>query len=52
MKPPPYSIFARDQVIDAIMALAQMAEKFDQLYASVGPICPSGMTPVYLKKTS
>jgi len=40
----------RQQAIDAIMALAQKAEKFDQLCASVGPTCPSGMTPVYLKK--
>lgn len=41
---------ARQQAIDAIMALAQKAEKFDQLCASVSPTCPSGMTPVYLKK--
>lgn len=40
----------RQQAIDAIMALAQKAEKFDQLCASVSPTCPSGMTPVYLKK--
>jgi transposase len=40
----------REQAIDAIMALAQKAEKFDQLCASVSPTCPSGMTPVYLKK--
>lgn len=41
---------ARQQAIDAIMALAQKAEKFDQLCASVSPTCPSGMTPFYLKK--
>lgn len=40
----------RQQAIDAIMALAQKAAKFDQLCAPVGPTCPSGMTPVYLKK--
>ena len=40
----------REQAIDAIMALAQKAEKFDQLCAPVSPTCPSGMTPVYLKK--
>nr|MBC8361992.1 transposase [Candidatus Desulfatibia profunda] len=40
----------RQQAIDAILELAQKAEKFDQLCATVSPTCPSGMTPVYLKK--
>lgn len=39
----------REQAIDAILALAVKAEKFDQLY-NVCPSCPSGMTPTYLKK--
>jgi transposase len=37
----------REQAIDAILMLAGKAEKLDQLHA---PTCPSGMTPVYLKK--
>lgn len=40
----------RRQAIDAILELAQKAEKLDQLCAAVSPTCPSGMTPVYLKK--
>lgn len=40
----------RQQAIDAILELAQKAEKLDQLCADVSPTCPSGMTPVYLKK--
>lgn len=39
----------REQAIDAILALAGKAEKFDQLHG-VAPTCPSGMTPPYLKK--
>lgn len=39
----------RDQAIDTILSLAIKAEKFDQLHG-VAPTCPSGMTPVYLKK--
>ncbi len=38
-----------EQAIDAILLLAEKAEKFDQL-CGVAPSCPSGMTPVYLKK--
>jgi transposase len=41
----------REQAIDAILVLAQKAEKFDQLQGAVSPSCPSGMTPPYLKKT-
>jgi transposase len=40
----------RQQAIDAILELAQKAEKLDQLCTAVSPTCPSGMTPVYLKK--
>ena len=36
-----------DQAIDMIIALAEKAEKYDQL--SVSPTTPSGMTPPYLK---
>ena len=39
-----------DQAIDAIMALGEKAEKFDQLCGTVSPTCPSGMTPPYLKE--
>lgn len=38
-----------EQAIDAILALSEKAEKFDQLRGDVSPTCPSGMTPVYLK---
>lgn len=40
----------REKAIDAILALAQKAEKFDQLRGDISPTCPSGMTPPYLKK--
>lgn len=40
----------REQAIDAILALAQKAEKFDQLCGDISPTCPSGMTPPYLKE--
>ncbi|MBW2599440.1 MAG: hypothetical protein JRC60_05010 [Deltaproteobacteria bacterium] len=40
-----------EQAIDAILALSEEAEKFDQLRGDVSPTCPSGMTPVYLKET-
>jgi transposase len=40
----------RQQAIDAILELAQKAEKFDQLCGAASPTGPSGMTPVYLKK--
>lgn len=39
----------REQAIEAVLELAQKAEKFDQLHG-VAPTCPSGMTPPYLKK--
>jgi len=39
----------RDKAVDAIMALAEKAEKYDQLCNDISPTTPSGMTPVYLK---
>lgn len=39
----------RDQAIDIILALAEKAEKYDQICGEVSPTTPSGMTPVYLK---
>jgi hypothetical protein len=38
-----------DQAIDYILALAEKAEKYDQLCGQVTPTTPSGMTPTYLK---
>ena len=40
----------RQQAIDAILAIAEKAEKFDQLRGDLSPTCPSGMTPPYLKE--
>jgi transposase len=40
----------RQQAIDAILALAQKAEKFDLLCGPDSPTCPSGMKPTYLKE--
>ena len=40
----------REKAIDMILALAEKAEKFDQLRGDISPTCPSGMTPPYLKK--
>ena len=40
----------REQAIDAILAIAKKAEKFDQLHGGLSPTCPSGMTPPYLKE--
>ena len=40
----------REQAIDAILAIAEKAEKFDQLRGDLSPTCPSGMTPPYLKE--
>lgn len=37
------------QAVQAILDLAEKAEKYDQLIGTVGPTTPSGMTPVYLK---
>jgi transposase len=39
----------KEQAIDAIVALAEKAEKYDQLCQDVSPTCPSGMRPAYLK---
>ena len=38
-----------DQAVDSILALAEKAEKYDQLYGQLSPTTPSGMTPTYLK---
>ena len=40
----------RDKAIDTILALAEKAEKYDQLCGQVTPTTPSGMTPTYLKR--
>jgi transposase len=40
---------SRDKAIDTILALAEKAEKYDQLCGHVTPTTPSGMTPTYLK---
>lgn len=37
------------QAVQAILTLADKAEKYDQLVGTVSPTTPSGMTPVYLK---
>jgi hypothetical protein len=39
----------RSKAIDIILALAEKAEKYDQLCGQVTPTTPSGMTPTYLK---
>jgi transposase len=39
----------QDQAVDAILALADKAEKYDQLCDNVSPTTPSGMIPTYLK---
>ncbi|MFH1125113.1 MAG: IS66 family transposase [Pseudomonadota bacterium] len=41
----------QDKAVHAILALAEKAEKYDQLVGGVSPTTPSGMTPVYLKPT-
>jgi transposase len=38
-----------EQAVDFILALAQKAEKYDQLCGQVTPSTPSGMVPPYLK---
>jgi len=45
------AILARptDEAVDIILALADKAEKYDQICGEVSPTTPSGMTPVYLK---
>ena len=40
----------REKAIDAILALWEKAEKFDQFRGDISPTCPSGMTPPYLKE--
>jgi len=42
-------VLPRNEAIDTILALAEKAEKYDQLCAQVTPTTPSGMTPTYLK---
>jgi len=39
----------QDKAVDAILALAEKAEKYDRLLGDVSPTTPSGMTPTYLK---
>jgi len=39
----------QDKAINTILALAERAEKYDQLLGEVSPTTPSGMTPTYLK---
>jgi len=39
----------RNKAIDTILALAEKAEKYDQLCGQATPTTPSGMTPTYLK---
>jgi hypothetical protein len=39
----------KDNAVDIILALAEKAEKYDQLWGKVSPTTPSGMTPPYLK---
>ena len=39
----------KHKAIDAILKLAQKAEKYDQLCDTIGPNTPSGMKPPYLK---
>lgn len=39
----------RNEAIDTILALAEKAEKYDQICEQVTPTTPSGMTPTYLK---
>jgi transposase len=41
----------QDKAIPLILALAEKAEKYDQIVGGVSPTTPSGMTPVYLKPT-
>jgi transposase len=40
-----------DKAIHAILALAEKADKYDQLVGALSPTTPSGMTPPYLKPT-
>ena len=38
-----------EQAVEFILALAEKAEKYDQLQGQVSPTTPSGMIPPYLK---
>jgi len=40
----------REAAIAAILNIADKAEKFDRLHGDIGPTCPSGMIPPYLKE--
>jgi transposase len=39
----------KEKAVDTILALAEKAEKYDQICAEVSSTAPSGMIPVYLK---
>ena len=39
----------KDQAVEAILTLADKAEKYERLCADISPTTPSGMIPVYLK---
>jgi len=41
----------QDKAVRAILALAEKADKYDQIVGAVSPTTPSGMTPPYLKPT-
>lgn len=42
----------RPQAVKVILALAEKAEKYEDLSKEVSPTTPSGMTPTYLKSTA
>jgi len=42
----------RPQAVKVILALAEKAEKYEDLTKEVSPTTPSGMTPTYLKPTA
>jgi len=39
----------KNQAVEAILMLAEKAEKYERLCADISPTTPSGMTPAYLK---
>lgn len=41
----------QDKAVGAILALAEKAEKYDEIVGGVSPTTPSGMKPPYLKPT-
>jgi len=45
-------VLPQDKAINTILALAEKAEKYDQIVGAVSPTTPSGMTPPYLKPPS